>query len=448
MKNGGKSSSRRRWASRLGVGILGVWLTVGITAGEANTASSAPTASHAQTKSPGSRHHNYSPHPTGAILSGTTRLPARSTLPAGAALPTSVDLSAWTVPVGDQQNTESCVTWAIDYGILGWYSNYNRKPGQPFAPMYTYSQINGGQDDGSSPSDALNIAEQQGSDTASDYSQGAYDWSDQPTSQEQVNAANYKITGWQTLFAGANQGPSADSAIKGQLAADTPVAITLPVRPGFDNVGTGIDTDTTGPIRGYHEVFVLGYNQNGILIQNSWGTGWGNKGYAWLGWTILENDVSEAEVIDGINYTGPGDEPTISSVSFSGSRRAPTVIIQGTGFANAPGGTAAPANCAWLPLLSGSGNDYSFNYLNLTDVTRGWHAGLTISSPDCVGLKHVTYTPTQVILHFGTYYNTHGWTLSVGDTFTVGVASATASATVAFPRIRSMVFTGSGRLPS
>jgi len=171
--------------------------------------------------------------------------------------------------------------------------------------MYTYSQINGGRDAGSMPSAALNVALQQGSDTWGDYSQGPYDWSDQPTAQERANAANYKITGWQTLFEGSNQGANAVSAIEGELAANTPVAISIPVRPGFDNVGSGIDTDTSGRSRGNHEVFVLGYDQNGVLIQNSWGTGWGNNGFGWLGWNVVETDVFEAEVIDGINFTEP-----------------------------------------------------------------------------------------------------------------------------------------------
>jgi len=152
-------------------------------------------------------------------------------------------------------------------------------------------------------------------------------------------------------------------------------------------------------------------------------------------------DIGSVEV----RQTTP--EPAISGVSFSGSASHPTVTITGTGFGNAPAGTAEPANCGWLPLLPGSGSDYASNDLSLIDVTGGWHAGLTIPSPDCVGLD-VTYSPTQVVLKFGSYYKTHGWTLNAGDAFTVNVASATASATVEYSKIRSVSFSGSSSDPT
>ena len=35
------------------------------------------------------------------------------------------------------------------------------------------------------------------------------------------------------------------------------------------------------PIGG-HAFLIAGYNEDGFLVQNSWGTGWGHKGYATL----------------------------------------------------------------------------------------------------------------------------------------------------------------------
>ncbi len=109
--------------------------------------------------------------------------------------PASVDLRRWAVTPGDQEAVSSCVTWAIDYGMLGWYARYTGRPNVLFAPMYTYSQINGGADNGSSPTTALALALSQGSDTRADYTQGDYDWHDRPTAAEHANAAHYKITG-------------------------------------------------------------------------------------------------------------------------------------------------------------------------------------------------------------------------------------------------------------
>lgn len=35
---------------------------------------------------------------------------------------------------------------------------------------------------------------------------------------------------------------------------------------------------------GYHAIAAIGYDERGIKIQNSWGTGWGDGGFAILLW--------------------------------------------------------------------------------------------------------------------------------------------------------------------
>ena len=49
----------------------------------------------------------------------------------------------------------------------------------------------------------------------------------------------------------------------------------------------GEDTKITGG----HAFALVGYNQAGFVVQNSWGTGWGEKGYGWLG------DYSAAHIL-------------------------------------------------------------------------------------------------------------------------------------------------------
>jgi hypothetical protein len=230
-------------------------------------------------------------------------------------LPTSVNLRAYAVPVGNQGAVGSCVTWAINYGMLGWYSKKLGRIGQPFAPMFTYSQIHvGGGDNGSYPTDALAVAQSQGSDTKAHYSHGDFDWRDTPNAGEVANAAHWKISGYQTLFVGASS--ASVNAIKTALAASHPVAITIPVRPGFDNMGhatTSVDNDTTGGIRGYHEVLALGYDAAGVVIQNSWGTGWGAAGFGKLSWSVVTKDVVEAETMSG--FAADVADPDVMSVT-------------------------------------------------------------------------------------------------------------------------------------
>jgi papain like protease len=255
-----------------------------------------------------------------------------------ATLPASVDLFAWSVPIGNQdpygQEIGSCVTWAIDYAMLGWYSNHDNKPGQPFNPMYTYSQVPHGADgQGSYPADVLNVAVTQGNDTMAHYSHPVTDYVDQPNAAEKANAANYRVrnspaplfvnTAVRTDGSIVGGGSIGVTAIKTALFQNKPVAIALAVRPGFDTMpnSTGtLDDDITGvyprtgKVRGLHEVLALAYDQYGLWIQNSWDTNWGYNGYGRLSWQVVSNDVYQAHTIDGFATTVDTTPPVMGTV--------------------------------------------------------------------------------------------------------------------------------------
>src|SRR5262249_2334355 len=146
--------------------------------------------------------------------------------------PASVNLKTYAMPIGNQGNVGSCVAWAVDYGMLGWYARKAGRLGFPFAPMFVYSQINGGQNGGGWPIDAFAVLKNGGSDTQAHYSHNNFDWSDQPNAGELAHAAHYKISNYHTLFSGANQAGNVN-AIKNTLAAGHPVALEIPVRHGF-----------------------------------------------------------------------------------------------------------------------------------------------------------------------------------------------------------------------
>jgi len=195
--------------------------------------------------------------------------------------------------------------------MLGWYLNKSCSP-QSFAPMYLYSQINAlgayDLDGGSYATDAMKVVLSQGNDVSSDYVQGDYDWRTQPTDAERNSAKRFKYENLKYSALFARQPYSGGTlvnvnAIKQALANGQPVAIALPVRAGFDNLSyqSPIDNDTTSPSRGLHEVLALGYNDQGLLIQNSWGTGWGLAGFGRLSWNKVQQDVYEAVVADSGN---------------------------------------------------------------------------------------------------------------------------------------------------
>jgi hypothetical protein len=241
-------------------------------------------------------------------------------------LPPSVDLTAYAVPVQSQGNLGSCVAWAIDYAMLGWYSRHDGRPGQPFHPMYTFSQITNATGTGSQPADALWVAKSQGNDTIAHYRHTLTDFTTKPNAAEKANAANYKVAGYETLFSNNNAaggGQAGTTLIKTALAAGKPVAIEMRVRPGFENMGaraspaSATDDDISGREIGYHEVLALGYSLGGIVIQNSWGANWGFKGRAQLSWRVVDRDVISAYTIDGFagnNTPTPTPAPRMGDI--------------------------------------------------------------------------------------------------------------------------------------
>ncbi|MDQ1433322.1 MAG: hypothetical protein QOF59_138 [Actinomycetota bacterium] len=231
-----------------------------------------------------------------------------------AVLPASVDLRKWAVTPGDQGPVGSCVTWAIDYAMLGWYARFDGRAGQPFAPMYTYSQIHFGAGDGGSyPGAAFEIARTQGNDTRAHYTQGDYNWQTPPTASERANAARFKIKNPTTLFMGANQ-VGAATLLKHALATNHPVAIEVAVRRGFDFLAsnaTAVDDDITSTVRGYHEVLAVGYDATGLVVQNSWGTAWAKGGFGRISWRVVQQDVWQADTIDG--FVQPVTAPKVTA---------------------------------------------------------------------------------------------------------------------------------------
>jgi hypothetical protein len=113
------------------------------------------------------------------------------------------------------------------------------------------------------------------------------------------------------LFEGGHHGSVGSGQIRAALAIDRPVVIGLAVRHGFDALAqnkdpNAVDDDINGASRAKHELLALGYNESGVLVENSWGTDWANGGLGRLSWRVVEHDVSEAYTIDGFaNDIGP-----------------------------------------------------------------------------------------------------------------------------------------------
>ncbi|HEY0500928.1 MAG TPA: C1 family peptidase [Kutzneria sp.] len=213
--------------------------------------------------------------------------------------PASASLAQYAVTPGDQGQVGSCVSWAIDYSAMSILENEQGISGHPQAPMYTYAQLARGDDQGSTPSDTFDILTSQGVDTMNHYWQGNFDYTTQPDSSERSNAANWKLSGYTPISTGSGIKAGVQQAISSGL----PVAISIPVYESFERISRQQATDysyypTSGDqYMGGHEITIIGYDTNGVRVQNSWGTSWGDGGFINLSWNYLSRQVEEANAV-------------------------------------------------------------------------------------------------------------------------------------------------------
>ena len=241
---------------------------------------------------------------------------------------------------GNQGAVGSCASWAVGYTLYGYYVRTEGLSGGDHAPMYLYSQLTGGQDVGSTLGGNLNLGQTQGVDTRSDYSQGDFNYTTMPTAAEIANAAHYQLTGWNQLFYGSGQGAAATTAIESALAAGHPVVLAMPVYTNFDSTGW-LYPGIAGNYRGEHAVVAVGYDANGIIIQNSWGSFWGASGRTDLAFTFVNQSVWEADTANGIAQSA-GLTGTTTSLVPSANPIAPNQSVTFTATVTPQSGAVAP----------------------------------------------------------------------------------------------------------
>ncbi|MEY9931731.1 C1A family cysteine protease [Catenulispora sp. GP43] len=286
--------------------------TVGIAAAFATAAAiTAVAASPASAAQPAKavRHHHYATGLNIARARAAERAGLAAQLhshhllaAASADAPGSASLAQYALSPGDQGQVGSCVTWATGYSAYGILMNEQGISGAPMAPMYIYAQIAQGNDQGTTGDVALGMEQQQGIDTKADYYQGDFDYTTQPDGNERANAAHYKLSGYQTLPVG----DGTQAAIEDAISQGLPVSIGFNVRQSFMDLSGSAASDysyqpgddSSDPVVGGHEVAVIGYTDQGVTIENSWGSSWGDNGFVNVPWSFFTTgDVDEVYAV-------------------------------------------------------------------------------------------------------------------------------------------------------
>ena len=229
--------------------------------------------------------------PMGSFGNATTFGAADGTL----GLPSHIDLSSGFPIAGDQGQINSCVAWAVGYGVKsyqehkeeGWALNSKQTV---FSPSWLYNQTNHGRDGGSQIYDAMAFIVEKGAATLSTmpYTEN---YLMQPSSTAREEASRYKAKKYFRIT-GRQQ-------IKQALSEKFPVVIGIITNQSIFHLSKSNPVfNTTGGVssrHGRHAVTIVGYDDNryggAYKILNSWGTTSGDNGYFWMPYQFAESNA-------------------------------------------------------------------------------------------------------------------------------------------------------------
>ena len=214
-------------------------------------------------------------------------------LGAPVAAPPSVDLRAAWWTINNQETTGSCVGWATADGVVRYQMvKAGRIPTSRMLSARHIWMASKETDEftarpetflersGTSLKAALDIARKQGTALATEL-------------PFHISTAMY-LGKENTFYASCAQRRIAAYFNLGKvtanwktwLATNGPIMAALNVDASWDNAaanGGKIDTFQPNTVRGGHAVAVVGYRTDGrFIVRNSWGTGWGDKGFGYV----------------------------------------------------------------------------------------------------------------------------------------------------------------------
>ena len=226
-------------------------------------------------------------------------------------LPAKVDLSPSMPPVGDQGGLGSCAAWAAAYYVRSYQEGVQngyvpRNPNQIMSPAFVYNQRRN-DSSGMYFDDAVGILKDHGAASLATMPYDKRDDKTQPTMRARYEASRLKSEGGAALFIG-NRADS-PKIIKQKLASGIPVIVGVFVYQNFFWAGKepiGVPESKTLSY-GYHAITIVGYDEVTRLFRcvNSWGTNWGDEGYAWLTYDFVREIVWEAWVIYDTDTVAP-----------------------------------------------------------------------------------------------------------------------------------------------
>jgi hypothetical protein len=219
-------------------------------------------------------------------------------------VPASRDLRADWWKVADQGSTGSCVGWAAADGVIRWYlvKAGKLRDDELLAPRFLWMAAKETdpfttqpttfiETAGTSIKTALDVARKYGvvRDGVLPFRTGRLYTGD--TRAFYAIASQLKIASYFNLSAR----PFAE--LKEWIATQGPIVTRLDVDRTWDRASDTngqLDTYQAGTARGGHAVAIVGYKRESLIVRNSWGTGWGDRGFAYASEDYARKAFTEA----------------------------------------------------------------------------------------------------------------------------------------------------------
>lgn len=221
-------------------------------------------------------------------------------------LPTKIDLRSYCSLIEDQGNLGSCTGNAIA-GAIELLNKRNRKPTDVSRLfIYYYERLllgTVGYDSGAYIRDGIKATNQYGASLERLWPYNISRFTVQPDTNARQDALRRKVTLYQriTNFNGC----------KDALASGYPVVVGFNVYESFELPSvtrTGImpyPNVNTEQLLGGHAVLLVGYDdsKNWFIARNSWGTAWGDRGYFYMPYAVIQNPSMSGDfwIIKSVN---------------------------------------------------------------------------------------------------------------------------------------------------
>jgi len=224
-------------------------------------------------------------------------------LAAPKAIPTSKDLRDTWWKIGNQEDTGSCVGWATADSVLRWHFVKARRieKGKLLSPRFIWMASKETdkfvsqpttfiESEGTSLKAALDIARKFGSVLDSVLPFGSGKLYPDEAEKFYALAAKLKIASY------FNLGDSLTDW-KRWIATNGPILTRLEVDSTWDDASATkgkLDVYKSDDTRGGHAVALVGYTSDRIIVRNSWGTDWGDKGFGYASLDYAQEAFTEA----------------------------------------------------------------------------------------------------------------------------------------------------------